>query len=212
MRLSWWLTPTLLATLCLSGYAVWEHKWTHNLRTDMAYVEADLLYIKAQQSGIVQQRFVDDLSPVDAGQLLLQLRGQQAEAVERFRWPQLTTFNWALDHFDTLAAKHAGPALWITEADGSEQRFTFADMSARSNRVANWLRGLGVKRGGCAAAHGDFLQLRHGRLVSAFAEKAGRGAAMPFVRMIEKGKQLIAGQGREREFVLEFHPLPPVGS
>ena len=65
-----------------------------------------------------------------------------------------------------------------------------------------------VERGGSAAAHGDFLQLRHGRLVSAFAEKAGRGAAMPFVRMIEKGKQLIAGQGREREFVLEFHPLP----
>jgi len=82
-----------------------------------------------------------------ARQLLLQLRGRQTEAAERFRWPQLTTFNWALDHFDTLAATHAGPALWITEADGSEQRFTFADMSARSNRLANWLRGLGVRRG-----------------------------------------------------------------
>lgn len=99
MRLSWWLTPTLLATLCLSGYAVWEHQWTHNLRTDMAYVEADLLYIKAQQSGIVQQRFVDDLSPVDAGQLLLQLDDASTQhhlaslKAEQLQWQQQLTAN-----------------------------------------------------------------------------------------------------------------------
>lgn len=82
-----------------------------------------------------------------ARQLLLQLRGQQPEAVERFQWPRLTTFNWALDHFDTLAQGNDAPALWITEADGSEQRFSFADMAARSSQVANFLRGLGVRRG-----------------------------------------------------------------
>ncbi|MBL0919115.1 MAG: AMP-binding protein [Hydrogenophaga sp.] len=82
-----------------------------------------------------------------ARQLLLQLRGQQAEASQRFRWPALTTFNWALDHFDVLAHGNTQPALWITEADGSEQRYSFADMAARSNRVANFLHGLGVQRG-----------------------------------------------------------------
>ena len=56
-----------------------------------------------------------------ARQLLLQLRGRQTEAAERFRWPQLTTFNWALDHFDALAlgADGGATALWIVEADGS---------------------------------------------------------------------------------------------
>ena len=99
MRLNWWLTPTLLATLGLSGYAVWEQQWTQSLRTDMAYVEADLLYIKAQQSGIVQQRFVDDLSPVDAGQLLLQLDDASTQhhlaslKAEQLQWQQQLTAN-----------------------------------------------------------------------------------------------------------------------
>ncbi len=82
-----------------------------------------------------------------ARQLLLQLRGQPTEAHQRFRWPALTNFNWALDHFDVLARGNTQPALWITEADGSEQRYSFADMAARSNRVANFLHGLGVQRG-----------------------------------------------------------------
>src|SRR6185369_281180 len=38
-------------------------------------------------------------------------------------------------------------ALWIAEADGSERRWSFAELSRRSNQVANWLRGLGVRRG-----------------------------------------------------------------
>ena len=38
-------------------------------------------------------------------------------------------------------------ALWIVEAGGSERKITFAEMTRRSNQVANWLRGLGVARG-----------------------------------------------------------------
>ncbi|HEX4725074.1 MAG TPA: AMP-binding protein [Pseudonocardiaceae bacterium] len=64
-----------------------------------------------------------------------------------FRWPELTEFNWALDWFDAIAAGNDNPALWIVEEDGAERKLTFAQMSARSNQVANWLRGLGVGRG-----------------------------------------------------------------
>ncbi len=65
-----------------------------------------------------------------------------------FRWPVLDRFNWALDHFDGLPGDQA--ALWIIGEGGGEdgeERLTFAQMRARSNQVANWLRGQGVRRG-----------------------------------------------------------------
>ncbi|AXI76975.1 AMP-dependent synthetase [Peterkaempfera bronchialis] len=40
-----------------------------------------------------------------------------------------------------------GAALRIVEEDGSEQRWSFADLSDRSDRVANWLAGQGVRPG-----------------------------------------------------------------
>jgi acetyl-CoA synthetase len=69
------------------------------------------------------------------------------QAYAGFRWPQLTQFNWALDYFDAMAAGNDNPALWIVEEDGREQRVTFAEMSTRSNQVANWLRDNGIRRG-----------------------------------------------------------------
>jgi acetyl-CoA synthetase len=60
-------------------------------------------------------------------------------------WPEMTHFNWALDHFDAIGGDE--PALWIVEEDGREDRRTFAELTARSNRVANYLRQLGVGRG-----------------------------------------------------------------
>ncbi|MFI5888558.1 AMP-binding protein [Actinoplanes sp. NPDC051513] len=69
------------------------------------------------------------------------------EAVAGFAWPELGEFNWALDWFDVIAEGNDAPALWIVEEDGSEQRFSFAEMSRRSNQVANWLRAQGVARG-----------------------------------------------------------------
>ena len=33
-------------------------------------------------------------------------------------WPELTHFNWALDHFDAIGGDRR-PALWIVEEDGS---------------------------------------------------------------------------------------------
>ncbi len=69
-------------------------------------------------------------------------------AYRDFRWPEIGDFNWAIDHFDNVAA-HRGEqrALWIVEQDGSDAHWTFAELAARSNQVANWLRAQGVARG-----------------------------------------------------------------
>jgi len=82
-----------------------------------------------------------------ARDLLLRRREDHDAACREFRWPELGEFNWALDWFDAVAADNDRPALRVVESDGSERRLSFAEMSARSNRVANWLRGHGVARG-----------------------------------------------------------------
>jgi acetyl-CoA synthetase len=83
-----------------------------------------------------------------ARDFLLDTREDYDRAYREFRWPQLDAFNWALDWFDVLAAEDgARRALWIVEEDGSERTSTFAELSERSNRVANWLRAHGVARG-----------------------------------------------------------------
>ncbi|HET7267603.1 MAG TPA: AMP-binding protein [Oleiagrimonas sp.] len=86
---------------------------------------------------------------IAARDFLLEHRTDQARACRDFRWPQLDRFNWALDYFDSLAQGDTATrtALWLVDADGSEQRRTFGELSARSNQVANHLRSLGVRRG-----------------------------------------------------------------
>jgi acetyl-CoA synthetase len=83
-----------------------------------------------------------------ARDFLLQHRTDYATAYRDFRWPDLPKFNWALDWFDGELARGQTanlPALIIV-GDGAA-RLTFAELSERSNRVANGLRTLGVKRG-----------------------------------------------------------------
>ncbi|MEV5826478.1 AMP-binding protein [Spirillospora sp. NPDC052242] len=82
-----------------------------------------------------------------ARDFLLENRENYAVAYERFRWPVLTGFNWALDWFDRIAEGNDRPALWIVEEDGTEAKYSFADLSRRSNQVANLLRENGVRRG-----------------------------------------------------------------
>jgi acetyl-CoA synthetase len=82
-----------------------------------------------------------------ARDFLLAHRGDHPAAVAGFRWPQLQHFNWALDWFDVLAKDNHRPALWVVNEDGSEHKLSYAMMAERSNRAANWLRALGVKRG-----------------------------------------------------------------
>src|SRR3954470_24985025 len=83
----------------------------------------------------------------EAREFLLAHADDYATAYRDFRWPELDEFNWALDWFDRIGAEHDRTALWIVEADGSEQRWSFAEMTRRSNQVANWLRAHGVARG-----------------------------------------------------------------
>ncbi|WP_095153801.1 AMP-binding protein [Pseudomonas sp. Irchel 3E13] len=82
-----------------------------------------------------------------ARDFLLAHRTDYETAVRDFRWPRLERFNWALDYYDHMASDNPAPALWIVEEDGSERRYSFHEMAQRSNRVANHLRALGVKRG-----------------------------------------------------------------
>jgi acetyl-CoA synthetase len=83
----------------------------------------------------------------EARDFLQQHREDYDTAYRDYRAPQLDEFNWALDVFDVQAKDNHAPALWVVDENGSEQKISFAEMAERSNRVANYLRGLGVKRG-----------------------------------------------------------------
>ncbi|MBI0446514.1 MULTISPECIES: AMP-binding protein [Deinococcus] len=90
-----------------------------------------------------------DVSGTDAAayrealDFLLAHREDYAGAVRDFRWPELSEFNWALDHFSPLARELGGaPALvW----DGGQ--VGYAELDAWSSRAANFLRKCGVRRG-----------------------------------------------------------------
>lgn len=87
----------------------------------------------------------------EARAFLLENRIDYDKAIADFRWPEPQAFNWALDWFDGELARDPEsrdrPALWIVETSGEETRLSFAELSARSNRTANYLRGLGLRRG-----------------------------------------------------------------
>ncbi|MBX9428826.1 AMP-binding protein [Ralstonia pseudosolanacearum] len=83
-----------------------------------------------------------------ARDLLLRYRTDYDRAYREFRWPELDTFNWALDYFDVIARGNDQPALWIVDDPrGEGLRLSYVQMSERSARVANFLRGLGIVRG-----------------------------------------------------------------
>jgi len=69
-------------------------------------------------------------------------------ARREFAWPDLTTFNFALEWFDVVAGENPDrPAVQIVEADLSLRSWTYGELSARSDQVAAWLRSLGISRG-----------------------------------------------------------------
>ena len=102
-----------------------------------------------------------------ARDFLLRHRDDFDAARAGFSWPDLHEFNWALDWFDVIAAEHPDrTALHIVTPPGPDRRagapagpgrgtgeaergtgISYAEMAARSNQVANWLRDVRVRRG-----------------------------------------------------------------
>ncbi len=67
-----------------------------------------------------------------------------------FRWPEPAEFNWALDWFDGVLAAETPDAIALKIP--GKVAYTFAELSVRSNRVANWLheQGVGAVTGSCS--------------------------------------------------------------
>ena len=79
---------------------------------------------------------------------LLALRSDYDRAVATFQWPQVESFNWALDWFDgELAQGSTADELALRIVGDAAATCTFAELSRSSNSVANGLRKLGVRRG-----------------------------------------------------------------
>ena len=84
---------------------------------------------------------------IEARDFLFAHRRDYETAYRDFRWPVLDRFNWALDYFDPMARGNDRPGLWLVDEGSGETKLTFAELAERSDRVANWLRTLGVRRG-----------------------------------------------------------------
>ncbi len=82
-----------------------------------------------------------------ARDLLLAHRTDIDAARAAFRWPALARFNFALDHFDRMAAGNQAAALRFLGPGDHDSSISFAALSERSDRHANHLRALGVRRG-----------------------------------------------------------------
>jgi len=81
---------------------------------------------------------------LSARDFLLRHREDYGTAYRQFRWPKLTSFNWALDYFDDYARGNRKTALWIVEDNGTETKLSFDEMARRSSQVANFLHRQGV--------------------------------------------------------------------
>jgi acetyl-CoA synthetase len=82
-----------------------------------------------------------------ARDFLLRHRTDYDTAMREFRWPALKQFNWALDYFDWMAEGNNSVALRIVHEDQTEDVRSFGELSAQSNRVANFLEKLGARKG-----------------------------------------------------------------
>jgi acetyl-CoA synthetase len=82
-----------------------------------------------------------------ARDLLQATREDYQAARSQFSWPELAEFNFALDWFDVLAAAQPDTLALRVIAEDSDEQLSYAELAARSDQVASWLRGLGVARG-----------------------------------------------------------------
>ena len=108
-------------------------------------------------------------------------------ALGGFSWPPLTNFNWAIDYFDHVAAGNDNPALHIIEESGEQAKLSYAELSARSNQVANLL----VANG---ASHGDRILVMLGNEVPLWETML---AAIKIGAVVIPAATLLAGSDLE---------------
>jgi acetyl-CoA synthetase len=149
------VTPQGLWTL-LSGFANRQELWLDRVEVGKisGQIERDPFqrYFKktavnskfTQTQGLKTMREIDQF--LNCRNLLLKHRTDYEAAYAQFNWPQLDRFNWALDYFDSIAQNNSAPALHIVEDSGLEWRLSYAQLSERSNQVANWLVEQGVRK------------------------------------------------------------------
>lgn len=82
-----------------------------------------------------------------ARDVLIRHRSDYHRAMDDFRWPDTGTFNWALDHFDDMARGNNRIALRIVDDSGADVARSFEALRVASDRAANYLRALGIRRG-----------------------------------------------------------------
>jgi len=83
-----------------------------------------------------------------ARDLLFAHRTDYRAAHAAFRWPTLDSFNYALDWFDAeLASGEGANRLALKIVGENPASVTFGELATQSNRLANGLRALGVRRG-----------------------------------------------------------------
>jgi len=82
-----------------------------------------------------------------ARDFLLSRRDDYESAYYGFKWPDIEDFNWATDYFDSYAEGNDRTALWIVDDKGAEWKYSFAELSERSSRVANFFKRQGISRG-----------------------------------------------------------------
>jgi len=83
---------------------------------------------------------------LSARDFLLQHRTDYEFVYRKFRWPQLTQFNWRWI-ISTATPGQSEDGIVDRGRNGSEWKLSYDQMSRRSNQVANFLRRNGVRRG-----------------------------------------------------------------
>lgn len=79
-----------------------------------------------------------------ARRFLLDHRNDYEKVKKEFRWPELSTFNWARDWFDVYADGNSKTALWVRSESSNDVKLTYQELAERSDRVAKFLQSLGV--------------------------------------------------------------------
>ena len=167
----------------------------------------------------------------EARDFLLRHSHDYEAALAGFRWPDADGFNWALDWFDaelaTAPDSRDRPALRIVDlATGDDHTASFAELSRRSNRIANLLAALGLGKGDrivlLVGSVGPLWEtmlaaMKLGAVVipattaltaSELADRLERGRARTVVAAPDQTAKCDAVRGRDTRLIVSAGPAP----